>query len=76
MKSILLTIEYKTGAKIKEVVNYVHFEDGKICYSLKKGFYGHMSLYGQVNIPLEVIKCFDITETEQEYHDRPLEVNA
>ena len=69
MKSIKLTVEYNNGNKLEQIVNYVHFADGAIFYQVKHqvSFISPFSVE-PVRIPLENIKSFDITETEQKFN--------
>lgn len=65
MKSIKLTIEYQNGNKLEQIVNYVHCENGEICFSVKKQVY--FGFGEMVRVPLANIKAFDITETDQRF---------
>lgn len=69
MKSIKLTIEYTSGRKLDQIVNYVHFANGAIYYQIKEqvSFIAPSSVE-PVRIPLENIKSFDITETDQKFN--------
>lgn len=68
MKSIKLTLNYKTGAILEQIVHYVHFEDGKICYTLKKQV--NYSVIGEViKISLDKLTSFDIEETDTQWND-------
>ena len=63
MESIKLTINYKSGAKVENIVNYVHFENGKIIFTVKNQMHSAVQL--PVNVPLENVESFDIEESEQ-----------
>ena len=67
MKSILLTIEYANGNKLEQVVHYVHVEHNTLCFGIKKqvNFIGSLN---RVEIPLENVKSFDITETDRQFN--------
>ena len=66
MKSIKLKITYKTGATIEQVVNYIHFENNCLIYTLKKQVY--CGTAQQIKIPLENVMTFDIEESEQQFN--------
>ena len=63
MKSIKLNITYKSGTTLEQIVNYVHFEDDMIIYTVKKQI--HNAIETPVRIPLKNIASFDIEEAEQ-----------
>lgn len=57
-KRIRLTIEYKNGGTLKQLVNYVHFEDGSIYYTIDKQVHG--AFQQQIKTPLENVNKFDV----------------
>lgn len=69
MKSIKLTIKYKNGNQIEQIVNYVHFADGALYFQVKEqvSFIAPFSVE-PVKISLNNIESFDITETEQKFN--------
>ena len=69
MKSIKLTVKYKNGNQISQIVNYVHFADGAIYYQLKEqvSFISPFSVE-PVKISLDNIESFDIAETDQKFN--------
>lgn len=66
MKSIELTLKYKTGVELKQVVNYVQFENGCLHYTLKKQV--HDLSVRIVKIPLEKLVSFYIDETDEQWN--------
>ncbi len=57
---LLLTINYRNGNTIKQLVNYLHCENGKLYFTVDKA----VSDGYVVDIPLENITAFDL-ETVQ-----------
>ena len=54
-----LTLTYKNGNTIKNLVNYVHCENGKLMFTVDKQ--GHSLFMDQVKIPLKNISSYDIS---------------
>ena len=63
MKSIKLNITYKSGTTLEQVVNYVHVENNKLYFTVKKQIQN--AIEPPVIVQLENIPSFDIEETEQ-----------
>lgn len=57
---LMLTINYRNGNTIKQLVNYLHCENGKLYFTVDKA----VSDGYVVDIPLENIASFDL-ETVQ-----------
>lgn len=55
---IQLTITYANGNKIMELVNYLHYEDGAICYTQDK----QVQPSEIVSIPMENIASLDVEQ--------------
>ena len=55
-KRLLLTINYKTGTVLKQLVNFLHCEDGEIIYTIDAQV--HDVVQKHVAIPLVNIQCF------------------
>ena len=58
----LLTINYKNGNKIEELVNYLHFEDGAIFYTLDSQIQQAITVPSRT--PLKNVESFDIEKVE------------
>ena len=67
MKSIKLTLHYQTGAKLEQIVHYVHFENNQIIFTLKKQVYNSV-ISEQIKVNLNNLISFDITESEQNFN--------
>ena len=59
-KRMLLTINYKNGNTMKELVNYIHFEDGSIFYT--RDVQIQQSITAPSKTPLENVESFDLEE--------------
>ena len=59
-----LTVTYKNGTEISNLVNYLHFEDGAIFYTVDKQV--HEIIEQPVKIQMENIKRFDLEQVEME----------
>ena len=68
MKSIKLTLNYKSGMALEQIVHYVHFEDGKLCFTLKKQV-NYSTIGDVIKVPLDNLKSFDIEGTEMQWND-------
>lgn len=69
MKSIKLTITYKSGETLDQIVHYVHFADNAIYFQLKKQVnFTFGDSVAPVKIPLDIIDKIDITESEQTFN--------
>lgn len=66
MESIKLTIEYKTGLILEQIVHYINFENNKLCFSLKKQI-SSCGADNLVRVSLENIKSFNVTETDKKW---------
>lgn len=66
MKSIKLTLTYKSGNTLEQIVNYVHVENNKLYFTVKKQIQN--AIEPPVIVHLENIVSFDIEESEQRYH--------
>lgn len=66
MKSIKLTITYKNGNVLDQIVHYVHFRDDAVYFKVKKqlNFFPGDSVE-PVRIPLANIETLDISGTDQ-----------
>jgi len=58
----LLTINYKNGNTLKELVNYLHYEKEKIAYTVDRQV--HAVFQQPVEIPMENIDSFDLEKVE------------
>ena len=66
MKSIELTLKYKTGVELRQIVNYVHFEKGYLHYTLKVQ---NHDLSIRINkVPVENLVSFYIDETDEQWN--------
>lgn len=57
-KRMRLTVIYKTGAKVQNLVNYLHFEEGRLCFTVDKQVQNVIE--DQVCIPVENIARYDL----------------
>ena len=62
MTKLYLTIEYKNGNTLTEKVNYLHFENENLFYTVDKQIYD--KFIDQIKIPIENIKKFDLEYRE------------
>ena len=62
MTKLYLTIEYKNGNTLTEKVNYFHFENENLFYTVDKQIYD--KFIDQIKIPIENIKKFDLEYRE------------
>lgn len=56
---LILTVVYKNGNKLRQLVNYLHMERGKIWYTVDKQNY-YSVIEEPVGIPIENIESFDL----------------
>ena len=59
-RTMKLTIIYKNGNKLEQLVNYVHLENDAIYYTMNKHVHGIFQ--EPVRIPIENIDKFDVEE--------------
>ena len=59
-RTMKLTIIYKNGNQLEQLVNYVHLENGAIYYTMNKQVHG--TFQEPVRIPIENIDKFDVEE--------------
>lgn len=68
MKSIKLTLIYKLGTKVEQVVHYVHFEENVISFTVKNQV-NYSVVSKIIKVPLENLASFIIEETEEQWND-------
>lgn len=67
MESIKLTLNYKTGVTLEQIVNYVHFENNQIIFTLKKQVY-YSVVAEQIKVDLDNLISFDIVESTRKFN--------
>ena len=63
MKSIKLTLTYKSGNTLEQIVKYIYVENNKLYFTVKKQIQN--AIEPPVIVHLENIVSFDVEETEQ-----------
>ena len=58
-----ITINYKNGNTLTEDVNYLHFENGCIYYTVERKIQSMVTV--PVEIPLENIESFDLVKNDK-----------
>lgn len=66
MKSLKLTIKFKSGNAIAYIVNYVHVEDDRLFYTVKHQVHDAIQEIPYVN--LAVVDSFDIEESDLQWN--------
>lgn len=56
-KELFLTIRYKTGVELRNSVNYVHYENNSICFTINQKI--HDAVQDVVKIDLNYVDSFD-----------------
>lgn len=58
MRKMLLTVVYKNGNTISDFINYLHYGDGAISYTVDSK--AHSAVQAPVKIELEHIERYDV----------------